>query len=98
MTNLLFVLLGVVIGALSGVLGLGGGILMVPILSFWGLNQHQAQGTTLAMMVPPIGLLAAFRYWKEGNVMMPIAVFGAIGFFFGGYIGGDIAQRVSEIF
>ncbi len=89
---------GLVIGVLSGILGLGGGIFIIPTLIFlFGLTQHQAQGTSVAMMVPPIGLMAAYRYWQDGNVVIPIAVFGAIGFFVGGYFGAGIASRISEI-
>jgi len=55
-----FLLLGLLAGVLSGLLGIGGGIVIIPVLVFvFGLSQHMAQGTTLALMVPPIGLLAA---------------------------------------
>jgi hypothetical protein len=60
-----YVLLGLVAGALSGLVGIGGGVLIVPALIFlFGLGQHQAQGTTLALLVPPIGLLAAWTYYR----------------------------------
>ena len=69
MSNLICVLLGLVAGTLSGIFGIGGGIIIIPGLVFLvGLTQHQAQGTTLAIMIPPIGLLAAWRYWQAGNV------------------------------
>ncbi|MDE2217515.1 MAG: TSUP family transporter, partial [Planctomycetota bacterium] len=56
----LYLLLGLVAGILSGLIGVGGGVIIIPALVFlFGLSQHQAQGTTLALMVPPIGLLAA---------------------------------------
>jgi len=96
MTYCIYGIWGATIGFLSGIIGIGGGILIIPTLIFlFGLSQHQAQGTSLAMMVPPIGLMAAFRYWKEGNVVMPIALFGAIGFFVGGYFGAGVAQHFS---
>lgn len=64
---LLYMLLGCVAGILSGLIGIGGGIIIIPALVFlFGLSQHQAQGTTLALLVPPIGLLAAWTYYKEG--------------------------------
>lgn len=62
--EMLFILLGLVAGLLSGLIGIGGGIIIVPALLFlFGFSQHQAQGTTLALMVPPIGLPAAWTYY-----------------------------------
>lgn len=93
-----YVLWGFLIGVFSGVFGIGGGILIIPTLVYiFGLTQHQAQGTSVAMMVPPIGLLAAYRYWLSGNVMLPIALIGAIGFFGGGYFGASVAHWFSEL-
>ena len=66
---ILYVLLGLIAGALSGLIGIGGGVIIVPALVFlFGLSQHQAQGTTLALMVPPIGILEAWTYYQEGLV------------------------------
>lgn len=97
MTYLIYALWGGVIGLISGVLGIGGGILIIPTLAMlFGLSQQQAQGTSLMMMVPPIGLLAALRYYKEGNVVMPIALLGALGFIIGGYFGAGLAHHLSE--
>jgi len=90
-------ILGALVGVLSGILGIGGGIVIIPgLIALFGLTQHQAQGTSVAMMVPPIGLLAAYKYYQSGNVVFPIAIFGAIGFFLGGYFGADIANRFSD--
>jgi len=98
MTYVLYACWGTAIGFFSGILGIGGGIFIIPTLVyFFGLTQHQAQGTSLAMMVPPIGLLAAYRYWSDGNVLIPVAVIGAIGFFIGGYFGADVAHGLSDI-
>ncbi len=97
MQNLLFILVGLGVGAFSGVFGLGGGIIMIPLLVY-GLHftQHQAQGTTLAMMVPPIGLLAAWTYYKAGHVDIRIAGLCALGFFIGGYFGGRYANQLPD--
>ena len=68
------ILLGMAAGVASGLVGIGGGVILVPALVFlFGLSQHQAQGTTLALMVPPIGIIAAWSYWREGFVDLRIA-------------------------
>ena len=67
--------------------------LLVLVLLF-GLSQHAAQGTTLALMVPPIGLLAAWTYYKEGFVDLKIAAFICLGFFIGGLIGAEFAAKI----
>jgi uncharacterized membrane protein YfcA len=91
-----FLLLGLLAGVFSGLLGLGGGILLVPVLIFlFGLSQHQAQGTTLALMVPPIGLLAAWTYYKQGYVDLKIAGLICLGFFFGGLLGAKLATAIN---
>ena len=96
--NVLFCLMiGVVVGIVSGIIGIGGGIILVPALVFlFGLSQHQAQGTTLALMVPPIGLLAAWTYYKHGFVDLRIAGLICLGFFFGGLVGARLATVLSE--
>jgi uncharacterized membrane protein YfcA len=98
MTNiLLYLLLGLVVGIFSGLIGIDGGIILVPaLIFFFGLSQHQAQGTTLALMVPPIELLAAWTYYKQGYVDFKIAVFICIGFFCGGFLGAKLAIGLSN--
>jgi uncharacterized membrane protein YfcA len=96
MNILLFLILGLAAGVLSGLLGIGGGILIVPCLVFIaGLTQHMAQGTTLALMVPPIGLLAAWTYYKQGHVDVRIAALICLGFFFGGLLGAKFATAIN---
>jgi uncharacterized membrane protein YfcA len=93
----LYILLGVVAGIFSGLIGIGGGIIIVPALVLlFGLSQHAAQGTTLALMVPPIGLLAALAYYKQGFVDLKIAAFVCIGFFLGGFLGAKFALGIPE--
>lgn len=88
----LYMILGLAAGALSGLIGIGGGVFIVPaLIFFFGLSQHQAQGTTLALLVPPIGFLAAWTYYRQGYVDLKIAGFVCIGFFFGGYLGARMA-------
>jgi len=97
MSQVLYIILGLVTGIFSGVFGLGGGIILIPALVYlFGLTQHQAQGTTLAIMVPPIGLLAALRYYYNGNVKLGIAAFICLGFFIGGLIGANMVQNLSD--
>jgi len=95
---ILYVLVGLGAGIAGGFFGIGGGIIMIPAFLFlFGLTQHQAQGTSLAVMIPPIGLLAALRYYKSGNVNISIAIFACIGFFFGGYIGAVLANHIPAL-
>jgi len=98
MNILSYIVLGLVAGIASGFLGIGGGIVIVPALVFlFGLTQHQAQGTTLALMIPPIGLLAALKYYAEGNVKVSIAAFVCVGFFIGGFIGASFVQKIPDV-
>ena len=97
MNIVLYLLVGLLGGVVSGMLGIGGGIIMVPALAFlFGLSQHQAQGTTLALMVPPIGLLAAWTYYKAGFVDIKIAAFVCLGFFFGGLVGAKLVVGLPD--
>jgi uncharacterized membrane protein YfcA len=96
MNIVLLLIVGLTAGILSGLLGIGGGILIVPCLVLvFGLSQHAAQGTTLALMVPPIGLLAAWTYYKQGNVDIGVAALICLGFFFGGLIGAKFAGAIN---
>jgi uncharacterized membrane protein YfcA len=94
---IIYILIGLAGGVMSGLIGVGGGIAMIPLMAYFlGLSQHQAQGTTLALMVPPIGLLAAWTYYREGYVDLTIAAFACIGFFFGGLFGAKIAAFIPQ--
>jgi uncharacterized membrane protein YfcA len=97
MNQALYIFLGLIAGIAGGMFGIGGGTILIPALVFLcGLTQHQAQGTTLAVMVPPIGLLAAWRYYQSGNVKLGIAGFICLGFFFGGLIGANFVQGIPD--
>jgi hypothetical protein len=98
MTQLLYVVLGVVAGMASGLIGIGGGIIVVPCLIYiFGYSQHAAQGTTLAMLIPPIGLLAAWAYYKQGYANIPVAGLICLGFILGGYFGAKLAIGFPEV-
>jgi uncharacterized membrane protein YfcA len=95
---LLYMILGLAAGILSGLIGIGGGVIIVPALIFlFGLSQHEAQGTTLALLVPPIGILAAWTYYKQGFVDLKVAAFICLGFFIGGLFGANIATNLSSV-
>ncbi len=94
---ILYILLGLFAGTASGVVGIGGGVIIVPALVLlFGFSQHQAQGTTLALLVPPIGLLAAYTYYRNGFVNLNTAALICVGFFVGGLIGSKIAINLSN--
>ena len=98
MTILLYLLLGLIAGTLSGLIGIGGGTIIVPALVFlFGFSQHLAQGTTLALLVPPIGILAAWTYYRQGFVDLEIAAYICVGFFFGGMLGAKLATGLSNV-
>jgi uncharacterized membrane protein YfcA len=93
----LYVLVGLGAGVLSGLVGIGGGVVIIPALVFlFGFTQQQAQGTTLAMLVPPIGILAAWAYYKQGFVNLPAAGLLILGFVGGGYLGARVAVSLSN--
>ena len=97
MTYLAYILLGLAAGTFSGFMGIGGGIILAPALVYiFGLTQHQAQGTSLAVMIPPITLLAALKYYHSGDVKLDIAVFIALGFVVGGLAGATVVQWVPD--
>ncbi|HMC62883.1 MAG TPA: TSUP family transporter [Candidatus Solibacter sp.] len=96
--TVMLVFLGLVAGVLSGLIGIGGGVVVVPALVFmFGFSQHRAEGTTLALLVPPIGLLAVLPFFRQGYVDIRAAAFICVGFLFGGLIGGHLATALSNI-
>jgi uncharacterized protein len=99
MTNILiYIAIGLTAGALSGLIGIGGGIIIVPALVLLlGLSQQMAQGTTLAVLIPPIGILAAWTYFKNGHVDIKIAAFICLGFIFGALFGAQLANKFSNV-
>ena len=95
---LLFIAIGLAAGILSGFLGIGGGILVIPALVYLGeFGQKSAQGTSLLMMLPPIGLFAAWEYYKRGQAEVAVAAWLCAGFLLGGYLGARWSLGISEI-
>ena len=94
---LILILIGIVTGLMAGMLGIGGAIIMIPALVFLlGLSQQTAQGTSLAVMLPPIGILAAFNYYKAGEVNIKFALILAAAFIVGSYFGSKFALNVPQ--
>jgi uncharacterized membrane protein YfcA len=95
-TLLLLLCIGLLAGIASGFVGIGGGIIIVPALVFGlGLNQHMAQGTSLAMMIPPIGILAVMSYYKAGQIQLEYAGILALTFVLGAWMGSKWALRIN---
>ena len=93
------IIIGLLAGVLSGLVGVGGGIIMVPLLVLLvGFSQHQAQGTSLTVLLVPVTSVAVFNYYKEGYVnwkyAMVIAVFFVVGSFFGSKLAVDLDQKM----
>lgn len=96
-TLIILILIGLFAGAFSGMIGLGGGLVIIPALIYLlGMNQYMAQGTSLAIMLPPIGLMAAFNYYKAGALNLKYAMIIAAAFFIGGYFGSKWALTIPE--
>jgi hypothetical protein len=96
-TCIILIVIGLLAGILSGLVGVGGGILMIPLLIiFLGLTQHEAQGTALFAMLPPIGILAAMNYYKAGFVKWEYAAVIALTFVVGGYFGSKLSISLPE--
>lgn len=89
--------IGLAAGYFSGLVGIGGGIIIVPALVLlFGFSQHLAQGTTLGILIPPIGILAAINYYQRGFVDIKTAAIICIGFVLGGYLGSKTAISISQ--
>jgi len=98
MTAIIILLcIGLAAGMLSGIAGIGGGIIIVPaLIYFFGMTQHAAQGTTLAMFLMPIGILGVMNYYKAGHVDVRIALIIAITFVAGSYFGSKVAISLNQ--
>lgn len=96
-TFLFLVIIGLCAGLLSGFVGIGGGLIIIPLLVFLiGFGQHAAQGTSLAVMLPPIGILAVWNYHKEGFVNWKYALIISLAFIIGGYFSSKWAVNIDE--
>jgi uncharacterized protein len=92
---LTFLVIGALAGVASGLFGVGGGIVVVPALIYWaGFSQHRATGTSLAVLLLPIGLAATLEYWRHGNVDVRAAALLAASMFTGAWIGAFFANQM----
>ena len=95
-TILLLIAIGLLAGGLGGMIGLGGGIILIPALVlFLKMDQQSAQGTSIAIILPPIGLFAVYNYYKAGYVNTNYAIIIAAAFMIGGYFGSLLALKLS---
>ena len=96
-TILILVLLGIAAGVLSGLVGVGGGIIIVPsLIYFLSFSQRSAQGTSLGLLLLPVGILAVIEYYKQGYVDIKIVGLLALGFLAGSYFGSKIALSLPQ--
>ena len=94
---IVLIIIGLLSGLLAGVFGVGGAIIVIPALVFiLGLSQHQAQGTSLAFMLPPVGILATWNYWKAGYVNWKFALVLSLTFVVGAYVGSQLSINISD--
>lgn len=96
MTNIiLFIIIGIIAGILSGMFGIGGGVIIVPALVFLcGFSQLKAQGTSLAILLPPVGILAFIEYYKKGQVNLQAGILICIFLIIGSVFGAKIANNI----
>ena len=94
---IILIVVGILSGLLAGVFGVGGAIIVIPALVFiLGFSQHDAQGTSLAFMLPPVGILATWNYWKAGHVNWKIALILSLTFVVGSYLGSHLSINLSD--
>jgi len=94
----MILLVGLVVGVVSGVVGIGGGVLFIPALVWLlGMSQLKAQGTSLGALLAPVGIFAFWEYYRNGNADLRVALLLAAGFLVGGYFGAVAAQHIPEL-
>lgn len=96
-TVLLLIIIGLLAGVLSGFVGVGGGIILVPALVLLvGLTQYEAQGTSLALLMTPVGIFAVYNYYQAGHIKINFALLIAVGFVVGAYFGSKLSLRLEN--
>jgi uncharacterized membrane protein YfcA len=96
-TILIVVLIGIAAGMLSGLVGIGGGLIIVPALVYFlSMSQHTAQGTSLGLILLPVGIFAVLNYYKQGHIDLKVVGILAVGFVVGGYLGSKISLSLPQ--
>lgn len=95
-TVIILIIIGLAAGIMSGLVGIGGGVVMVPMLIWLGFSQHEAQGTSLAVLAVPVTFFAAFNYYKQGMLNWKYAIIIAAFFVIGGYLGSKMAINLDQ--
>ncbi|HLX91892.1 MAG TPA: sulfite exporter TauE/SafE family protein [Puia sp.] len=96
-TFVIIIIIGLVAGMLSGLVGVGGGIIIVPALAFFlGFSQHEAQGTSLGILLLPAGIFAVINYYRQGYIDLKVVLLLFFGFLIGGYLGSKLSLNLSE--
>ena len=96
-TVIILIIIGMVAGILGGMVGVGGGIIIVPALIFFlGFSQKMAQGTSLGILLLPVGILGVFQYYKQGYIDMKVVLIISLGFLIGSFFGSKIALSLSQ--
>jgi uncharacterized membrane protein YfcA len=95
---IILILIGLAAGMLSGLIGVGGGIIVVPALVYFlGFSQHEAQGTSLGLLLLPVGILAVLNYYHKGYIDIKVVGIMSIAFLLGGWAGSKMALVISDI-
>lgn len=98
MNTLLFLVIGLIAGICSGIFGIGGGVVIIPMFVFMAkMSQKLATGTSLALLLPPLGLLGALAYYRAGNVDVRAAALTAVGLFLGAWVGARLSLGMSDL-
>jgi uncharacterized protein len=96
-TLVLLTIIGLIVGFFGGMFGVGGGVILIPALVYiMGMEQHSAQGTSVAILLPPIGIVAAYNYYKAGHINIKYAIIIAITFVIGSYFGSKLAVNLPD--
>jgi len=96
-TVLLLILVGLAAGVLSGMVGVGGGIIVVPALIYiLGFSQHEAQGTSLGLLLLPVGIFAVLNYYKKGYIDVKVVAIMCVAFVIGGWFGSKVSLSLPQ--
>ncbi len=94
----ILIIIGLMAGVLSGLIGVGGGIIIVPCLIFFlGFSQHEAQGTSLGLLLLPVGILAVMNYYNKGYIDIKVVLIMSLAFVVGGFLGSKLSLVISEM-